>query len=88
MNAAISTGEPAAPSGDPAGFRAGGDDFGSPSTLDEPVWDTIKRDLLRIKDNLVLVVYPVGNRDQQSAALRNWDLWGPMARRARRQTDR
>ena len=38
----------------------------------------IKRDLHRIGGNLVLVVFPFKNRDQQSAALRNWDLWGPM----------
>jgi hypothetical protein len=42
------------------------------------VWDTIKRDLHRIGGNLILVVFPFKNRDQQSAALRNWDLWGPM----------
>jgi hypothetical protein len=42
--------------------------------------DTIKRDLQRIGGNLVLVVFPFKNRDQQSAALRNWDLWGPMVR--------
>jgi len=48
------------------------------NTLDEPVWHTIKRDLIRIYGNLILVVFPFKNRDQQSAALRNWDLWGPM----------
>lgn len=50
------------------------------NTLDEPVWHTIRRDLKRIYANLVLVVFPFKNRDQQSAALRNWDLWGPMVR--------
>ena len=50
------------------------------NTLDEPVWHTIRRDLKRIYGNLVLVVFPFKNRDQQSAALRNWDLWGPMVR--------
>ena len=54
---------------------------GPVNTLDEPVLDTIKRDLHRIGGNLVLVVFPFKNRDQQSAALRNWDLWGPMVRR-------
>ncbi|KAL0042863.1 hypothetical protein WJX79_001881 [Trebouxia sp. C0005] len=48
------------------------------NTLDEPVWHTIKRDLIRIYGNLILVVFPFKNRDQQTAALRNWDLWGPM----------
>lgn len=63
----------------------GGGDFSSAgnhpeplSTLDEPVWETIKRDLSRIGANLVLVVFPFKSWDQQSAALRNWDLWGPM----------
>ena len=59
-------------------LHAGG--FGSAplNTLDEPVWATVRRDLKRIGDNLVLVVFPFRSRDQQSAALRNWDLWGPM----------
>lgn len=26
----------------------------------------------------VMVVFPFKDRSQQSAALRNWDLWGPM----------
>lgn len=50
------------------------------NTLDEPVWHTIRRDLIRIYGNLILVVFPFKNRDQQTAALRNWDLWGPMVR--------
>lgn len=57
----------------PLGFGSG-----PSNTLDEPVWDTIKRDLLRIYKNLVMVVFPFKDRSQQSAALRNWDLWGPM----------
>ena len=48
------------------------------NTLDEPIWHRVKRDLKRIGANLVLVVFPFSSRDQQSAALRNWDLWGPM----------
>lgn len=48
------------------------------NTLDEPVWETVKRDLRRIYKNLVMVVFPFKDRSQQSAALRNWDLWGPM----------
>ena len=50
------------------------------STLDEPLWQTIMRDVRRIWANLILVVFPFTNRDQQSSALRNWDLWGPMVR--------
>jgi len=48
------------------------------NTLDEPITDTIRRDLIRIYKNLVMVVFPIEDRSQQSAALRNWDLWGPM----------
>ena len=55
------------------------------STLDEPLWRTIMRDVKRIWANLILVVFPFKNRDQQSSALRNWDLWGPMVRSVSRQ---
>ncbi len=48
------------------------------NTLDEPISETIKRDVIRIYRNLVMVVFPFKDRSQQSAALRNWDLWGPM----------
>lgn len=48
------------------------------NTLDEPIWETVKRDVVRIWRNLVMVVFPFKDRSQQSAALRNWDLWGPM----------
>lgn len=58
----------------PLGFGPGA----AINTLDEPVWETIKRDLKRIYKNLVMVVFPFKDRSQQSAALRNWDLWGPM----------
>ncbi|KAM0947407.1 putative Yip1 domain-containing protein [Dioscorea sansibarensis] len=54
------------------------DGFGSlPNTLTEPVWDTVKRDLLRIVSNLKLVVFPNPNREDPGKALRDWDLWGP-----------
>jgi hypothetical protein len=48
------------------------------NTLDEPIFETIKRDVKRIYMNLKMVVFPFKDRSQQSAALRNWDLWGPM----------
>lgn len=44
----------------------------SENTLDEPVWETVKRDLMRIGRNLVMVVFPFQDRSQQTAALRNW----------------
>ncbi|KAK4431955.1 protein YIPF6 [Sesamum alatum] len=55
-----------------------GSGFGpAPNTLTEPVWDTIKRDLLRIVSNLKLVVFPNPFREDPGKALRDWDLWGP-----------
>lgn len=47
--------------GGPLGFGGG-----PSNTLDEPVWETVKRDLLRIYKNLVMVVFPFKDRSQQS----------------------
>ncbi|MFS8004048.1 hypothetical protein Hanom_Chr13g01221081 [Helianthus anomalus] len=47
------------------------------NTLTEPVWETVKRDLLRIFSNLKLVVFPNPFREDPGKALRDWDLWGP-----------
>jgi len=58
------------------GISAAG--FGSSSTtLTEPVWETVKRDLMRIVSNLKLVVFPNPYREDPGKALRDWDLWGP-----------
>ncbi|XP_028795930.1 protein YIPF6 homolog [Neltuma alba] len=52
--------------------------FGSPpDTLTEPVWDTVRRDLTRIVNNLKQVVFPNPFREDPGMALRDWDLWGP-----------
>eukprot|EP00879_Flechtneria_rotunda_P018163 GHRR01019050.1.p2 GENE.GHRR01019050.1~~GHRR01019050.1.p2 ORF type:complete len:121 (+),score=22.70 GHRR01019050.1:314-676(+) len=61
----------------PAGFAGGG--FLDENTLDETVWQTLKRDVLTIGRNLRSVLIPV-NWDFQNhqAALHNWDLWGPL----------
>ena len=68
-------GSPTAATSPPLGFGS------APSnTLDEPILETVTRDLKRIYKNLVMVVFPFKDRSQQSAALRNWDLWGPMVR--------
>eukprot|EP00898_Chlorokybus_atmophyticus_P004878 jgi/Chlat1/5391/Chrsp35S05303 len=48
------------------------------STLTEPVWETLKRDLLRVASNLRAVLFPNPFRDSPTAVLRDWDLWGPM----------
>lgn len=55
------------------------------STLDEPVSETIKRDLLRIYSKLRIVVNPLqlgignqpNNMEEKRKEVRNWDLWGP-----------
>lgn len=57
----------------PTGFGGGP----SANTLTEPVWLTIKRDLVRVGANLRLVVFPNPYRENSGQALRDWDLWGP-----------
>lgn len=64
----------------PSGFGGGGEAL---NTLDESVWETVKRDLVRIAKNLWMVVFPFNDRSSQNVALRNWDLWGPMVRACR-----
>ncbi|KAM4625590.1 protein YIPF6 [Polymixia lowei] len=44
------------------------------STLDEPVRDTILRDLKAVGTKFIHVMYP----KKSSALLRDWDLWGPL----------
>ncbi|VDM96031.1 unnamed protein product [Thelazia callipaeda] len=43
-------------------------------TLDEPVWDTVRRDLVAISAKFAQVLVPKSNRQ----LLRDWDLWGPL----------
>mmetsp|Transcript_36297 Transcript_36297/g.104534 ORF Transcript_36297/g.104534 Transcript_36297/m.104534 type:complete len:242 (-) Transcript_36297:90-815(-) len=58
---------------------AGAVDLGRQCTLDEPVMDTIMRDLRSIKDKLVFVMMPMGFADDAAAhRLKDWDLWGPL----------
>lgn len=47
------------------------------NTLTEPVWETVKRDVMRIVSNLKLVVFPNPYREDPGKAMRDWDLWGP-----------
>jgi len=44
------------------------------NTLDEPVKDTIKRDLTAIGQKFLHVLYPKASK----MLLREWDLWGPL----------
>ncbi|GJN94152.1 hypothetical protein Rhopal_007226-T1 [Rhodotorula paludigena] len=43
-------------------------------TLDEPVSETIMRDLRAIGNKIVQVLHPTSD----NAVLRDWDLWGPL----------
>jgi len=47
------------------------------NTLDEPVMDTIKRDLKMIRYKLEYVLNPKA-RQEGAKELRDWDLWGPL----------
>jgi len=47
------------------------------NTLDEPVLETIKRDLKMIFYKLKYVMHPK-MREEAAKELRNWDLWGPL----------
>lgn len=52
------------------------------STLDESIFKTIWRDLVTILRNLRSVLIPINwNFNNRDAALRNWDLWGPLVGR-------
>ncbi|NXP35917.1 YIPF6 protein, partial [Leiothrix lutea] len=55
----------------PVGSNSPDEDY---STLDEPVKDTIMRDLKAVGKKFVHVMYP----RKSSALLRDWDLWGPL----------
>ena len=43
--------------------------------LNETVWESLRRDLLEIKNKILLVLNP---RSKDENTLRDWDLWGPM----------
>ncbi|KAI8477026.1 MAG: hypothetical protein J3K34DRAFT_515998 [Monoraphidium minutum] len=72
----------APPAAAPLAFGGGGG--GAPgtweeSTLDEPVWLTLQRDVFTIGRNLRSVLIPINwDFGNSSAALGNWDLWGPL----------
>ncbi|XP_039945022.1 protein YIPF6 isoform X2 [Hirundo rustica] len=55
----------------PVGSHSPDEDY---STLDEPVKDTIMRDLKAVGKKFVHVMYP----RKSSMLLRDWDLWGPL----------
>jgi len=48
------------------------------STLDEPVLDTIKRDLSQVGRKILMVIMPYQSQISTLHQLRDWDLWGPL----------
>eukprot|EP00347_Sterkiella_histriomuscorum_P006249 403353491 len=54
-------------------------EFRNLNTLDEPVCETIKRDLAKIWYKLRVVINPITPflSDDKKKEIRNWDLWGP-----------
>lgn len=54
--------------------------LGTTTTLDEPVSETIMRDLRNVGSKLKVVLMPLGKESQDDilAKLREWDLWGPL----------
>ncbi|KAI8912922.1 hypothetical protein PhCBS80983_g03173 [Powellomyces hirtus] len=62
----------------PANLSGGGAGTLKPAldTLDEPVWDTVRRDLLSIWAKLRQVLLP--RKDNTANILKDWDLWGPL----------
>ncbi len=48
------------------------------NTLDESIWETLKRDVFTIGRNLRSVLIPVNWDFNNQGALHNWDLWGPL----------
>ncbi|EQC26423.1 hypothetical protein SDRG_15768 [Saprolegnia diclina VS20] len=48
------------------------------NTLDEPVSETILRDVRLVGAKLKVVLMPRNTSDETLQALRDWDLWGPL----------
>eukprot|EP01084_Bolivina_argentea_P259774 438465_1 len=68
-----------------ADFGAIGSKQGAPgipiNTLDEPISETILRDLRQVGDKLrIVIISPFTGRSEDDIVnrLRNWDLWGPL----------
>lgn len=46
--------------------------------LDEPIMDTLKRDLMGIYQKMKIIALPLSSYDIYKVVLRGWDLWGPL----------
>jgi len=62
----------------PQDAEGGGFEPDTISTLDEPVWQTILRDLADIGLKTLHVIFPFWGSFQRVDRLKDWDLWGPL----------
>lgn len=46
--------------------------------LDEPILDTLMRDLMGIYKKIKIIALPLSSYDIYKVVLRGWDLWGPL----------
>lgn len=46
-------------------------------TLDEPIWDTVSRDISSIGLKLKHILMPTSEKEVYLNVCKNWDLWGP-----------
>ena len=46
-------------------------------TLDEPIWDTVSRDITSMGLKLRHILMPLSDKDTYINVCKNWDLWGP-----------
>lgn len=46
--------------------------------LDEPILDTLMRDLTGIYNKMKIIALPLSSYDIYKVVLRGWDLWGPL----------
>ena len=59
----------------PTGSMSSGTQRSSVGTLDEPIRDTIMRDVESIRKKFSFILFPTS--DKVSGLSRDWDLWGP-----------
>jgi hypothetical protein len=59
----------------PTGSMSSSQQHASVGTLDEPIRDTIMRDVESIRKKFLFILFPTG--DKVSGLSRDWDLWGP-----------
>jgi hypothetical protein len=48
------------------------------NTLDEPVWQTLLRDVANVGIKLCHVIFPFWGSVKRMNRLQDWDLWGPL----------